>query len=152
MEALFSQISDMSVSASWLIIAVVFIRFLLQKAPKGFRYVLWALVAIRLVCPISIESDFSLIPSKETIESVGEAVKPIIPMNPSVSEGNGTVTNDNVQNNTVQNNSVQNQRPQNNATQENVVLYKNTSKNYVSQYESVPQEEDSLIKSIIMSK
>ena len=38
------------------------------------------------------------------------------------------------------------------ATQENVVLYKNTSQNYVSQYENVPQEEDSLIKSIIKSK
>ena len=38
------------------------------------------------------------------------------------------------------------------ATQENVVLYKKTSQNYVSQYDSVPQEETSLIKSIIMSK
>lgn len=38
------------------------------------------------------------------------------------------------------------------ATQENVVLYKNTSQNYVSQYESVPQEEESLIKSIMKSK
>lgn len=38
------------------------------------------------------------------------------------------------------------------ATQENVVLYKNTSQNYVSQYENVPQEEESLIKSIMKSK
>ncbi len=38
------------------------------------------------------------------------------------------------------------------ATQENVVLYKNTTQNYVSQYTDVPQEEDSLIKSIIKSK
>ena len=38
------------------------------------------------------------------------------------------------------------------ATQENVVLYKNTSQNYVSQYEEVPQETESLLKSIIKSK
>ena len=38
------------------------------------------------------------------------------------------------------------------ATQENVVLYKNTSQNYVSQYDDVPQEAESLIKSIIKSK
>jgi len=38
------------------------------------------------------------------------------------------------------------------ATQENVVLYKNTNQNYVSQYEKVPQEEDSFVKSIIKSK
>lgn len=38
------------------------------------------------------------------------------------------------------------------ATQENVVLYKNTTQNYVSQYTDVPQEEESLIKSIIKSK
>lgn len=38
------------------------------------------------------------------------------------------------------------------ATAENVVLYKNTHQNYVSQYEEVPQEEDSFVKSIIRSK
>ena len=38
------------------------------------------------------------------------------------------------------------------ATEENVVLYKNKSQNYVSQYEDVPQEEESLVKSIMKSK
>lgn len=38
------------------------------------------------------------------------------------------------------------------ATQENVVLYKNTTQNYVSQYEELPEEEESLIKSIVKSK
>ena len=37
------------------------------------------------------------------------------------------------------------------ATEENVVLYKNTKQNYVSQYDSVPQEEESLMKSILKS-
>ena len=38
------------------------------------------------------------------------------------------------------------------ATQENVVLYRNTSQNYVSQFENVPQEEDSLLKSILKAE
>ena len=38
------------------------------------------------------------------------------------------------------------------ATEENVVLYKNTSQNYVSQYGNVPQEEESLVQSIMKSK
>ncbi len=38
------------------------------------------------------------------------------------------------------------------ASKENVVLYENTSQNYVSQYEAVPEEEDTLIKSVIKSK
>lgn len=63
MEGVFLNILNMTISASWLILAVIIIRALLTKAPKGFRYVLWALVAIRLLCPFSIESAFSLIPS-----------------------------------------------------------------------------------------
>ena len=67
MEGLFLDILNMSISASWLILAVILVRFLLRKAPKGFRYALWALVAIRLICPFSIESAFSLIPSRQTL-------------------------------------------------------------------------------------
>lgn len=65
MTSLFLQILNMSMTASWLIVVVIFIRFLMQKAPKGIRYILWALVGIRLLCPFSIESALSLIPSAE---------------------------------------------------------------------------------------
>ena len=96
MEALFLQILNMSMSASWLIVAVIVIRFLLKNAPKGFRYVLWALVAVRLLCPTVIESDFSLVPSQNVIESVGEVIKPT---GPDISEeGNGS-SNDTTQEN-----------------------------------------------------
>ena len=57
----------MSISASWLVIAVLAVRFLLKKAPKWVNILLWGIVAVRLVCPISIESALSLIPSAETI-------------------------------------------------------------------------------------
>lgn len=66
MDGLFLEVLNMSVSASWLMLAVIVIRFFMGKAPKGLRYVLWALVGIRLLCPISIESTLSMIPSSET--------------------------------------------------------------------------------------
>lgn len=122
MEALFLQILSMSISASWLIVAVIVIRFLLKKAPKGFRYVLWALVAVRLLCPTFIESDLSLIPNQDMISDVGETVKPVVPMTPGISGGEHVgpgddAQNDNVQDNDAQNNVVQNQAPQWNAGQ-----------------------------------
>lgn len=67
MSEVFLKLLNMSITASWLILAVVIIRPLLKKAPKGINCVLWALVAIRLVCPISFQSALSLIPSSETI-------------------------------------------------------------------------------------
>jgi beta-lactamase regulating signal transducer with metallopeptidase domain len=66
-EAIFIKLLNMSISASWLILAVVLLRFILKRAPKSIRCILWVLVAIRLVCPFSFESFFSLIPSAETV-------------------------------------------------------------------------------------
>ena len=67
MEAIFLKILNMSISANWLIALVFVLRFLFRKAPKSFNYILWALVAIRLICPFTIESALSLIPSAETV-------------------------------------------------------------------------------------
>lgn len=67
MEALFLKLFNMSITASWLVLAVIVLRLLLKKAPKAFVCFLWLLVAIRLIFPISIESVVSLIPSTETI-------------------------------------------------------------------------------------
>lgn len=63
----FTHVFNLSVRASWLVLAVVCIRFLLKGAPKAFRCALWALVAVRLLCPISLESSISLVPSREVI-------------------------------------------------------------------------------------
>ena len=67
MEALFLKLINMSVTASWLVLAVVILRTLLKKAPKVITVFLWARVGIRLVCPFSFESVLSLIPSAETL-------------------------------------------------------------------------------------
>lgn len=67
MADLFLQILNMSISANWLILAVLVTRLLLKKAPKWITVALWGMVAIRLVCPVSIESALSLIPSAQTV-------------------------------------------------------------------------------------
>lgn len=69
MTNLFLKLVNMSVSAGWLIIAVVCARLLLKKAPKAVRLALWLIVGIRLVCPFTLESALSLIPSAETVPS-----------------------------------------------------------------------------------
>ena len=79
MEGVFLKILNMSISAGWLVLAVVVLRFALQKAPKALRVVLWGIVGLRLVWPFSIESILSLIPSKETVPpDIGMAATPAI--------------------------------------------------------------------------
>ena len=63
----FLKIVNMSISAGWLVLAVLVLRFALKKAPKWVNVLLWGIVAVRLICPFSIESALSLIPSRETI-------------------------------------------------------------------------------------
>ena len=67
MSELFLKIVNMSISASWVVIAVLTLRFCLKKAPKWVNVLLWGIVAVRMVFPFSIESVLSLIPSAETI-------------------------------------------------------------------------------------
>lgn len=69
MTTIFLEIFNISVMASWLTLAIVILRLIFKKAPKNFRMILWALVGIRLLCPFSLESTYSLTPSSETIPS-----------------------------------------------------------------------------------
>ena len=68
MDDVFLKLVNLSISASWLILAVLVLRVVLKKAPKWVMPLLWGVVALRLVCLFSIESALSLIPSAETIE------------------------------------------------------------------------------------
>ena len=52
---------NLSLTASFVILAVLLARFLLRKAPRVYSYALWAVVAFRLICPISFSSTFSLL-------------------------------------------------------------------------------------------
>lgn len=67
MSEFFLSVVNMSISASWIVLAVLLLRILLKKAPKWITVLLWAVVAIRLICPFTIESKVSLIPSAQTV-------------------------------------------------------------------------------------
>ena len=72
----FTDILNLSISASWLVLAIILMRLVLKRAPRAFHCCLWALVAIRLMCPISIESALSLIPSREVIPQAYLVMEP----------------------------------------------------------------------------
>ena len=98
MDTLFLKIVNMSIAASWLIFAVILSRVVLKKAPKWINVLLWGIVAVRLICPFTIESALSLIPSKETIPlNIGLDTAPTIDsginainnaVNPIISQSN----------------------------------------------------------------
>ena len=67
MSKLFLHLLNISITAGWIVLVVVLLRFVLKKAPKWIRVVLWGLVALRLMLPVSIESVTSLVPSAETV-------------------------------------------------------------------------------------
>jgi len=88
MENLFVTILNMSITASLVILAVLLARLLLRNAPKIFSYALWAVVLFRLLCPISIESDFSLIPIYSDLQVVYlTEPQEAAPAEPNVSTG-----------------------------------------------------------------
>ncbi|MFR8337621.1 MAG: M56 family metallopeptidase [Eisenbergiella massiliensis] len=59
---LFSQLISMGMTASWVILVVLAVRLLFQRLrlPKKYSYYLWAVPALRLICPVSVSSAFSL--------------------------------------------------------------------------------------------
>lgn len=67
MSKLFLHLLNISITAGWIVLVVVLLRFVLKKAPKWTRVVLWGLVALRLLLPVSIESPLSLVPSEQTV-------------------------------------------------------------------------------------
>ena len=86
MSAVFLKILNMSITASWMILAVVLLRLFLKKAPKWVNCLMWALVGVRLVCPFSFKSVTSLIPSAQTVPADIAAAE-----SPGVNTGIGAV-------------------------------------------------------------
>ena len=64
---IFLKVLNLAINASWLILAVIVVRFLLKKTPKWMICLLWGLVAVRLLCPFSLESTLSLLPSAKVV-------------------------------------------------------------------------------------
>lgn len=75
MTNLFLDLLNMSITAGYLVLTIAVVRLVFKKLPKWVNCLLWVLVGVRLICPVSFESGFSLIPSSQTVsvntESVG---------------------------------------------------------------------------------
>lgn len=86
----FLLILSRSITAGWVIAEVIVLRFFLRRAPKWLRCVMWAMVALRLACPFSFESSFSLIPGAENtlFAALYSAVEPGTGIDAGLSAGN----------------------------------------------------------------
>jgi beta-lactamase regulating signal transducer with metallopeptidase domain len=80
MEELFLKVLNMSITATYVLIAVLVLRLLLKRAPKWISCLLWCLVLFRLVCPISLSSAFSIFSRLGKTASAGSGIE-YIPMN-----------------------------------------------------------------------
>ncbi len=69
MTKVFLYLANRSIRVGFLILAVIGLRFLFRKLPKGPQLLLWAVVALRLAVPFSPESPWSLLPSAEPLSS-----------------------------------------------------------------------------------
>lgn len=79
MISVFLKLLNISITASWLLFAILVVRLFLRKAPKWTVCLLWVILAVRLVLPFSIESSFSLLPSAQVIpENIVQAEAPAI--------------------------------------------------------------------------
>ena len=105
MTDIFLKLLNISITAGYLVVAVILARTALKKAPKWVNCVLWAMVAVRLLLPISVESVLSLVPSVQTIPEdiavtsdpginsgliyLNDAINPVITekLSPHVTEG-----------------------------------------------------------------
>ena len=67
MAGIFLEVVNRSIAAGWLVLAVVLLRFVLRKGPKWINLLLWGMVALRLLFPVTIESSFILIPDARPI-------------------------------------------------------------------------------------
>ena len=79
MSDLVLKVVNMSISAGWIVLALLLIRLIFRKIPKWVNMLLWGLVAIRLLLPFSMQSAVSLIPDTNIVpETVIESPAPQI--------------------------------------------------------------------------
>lgn len=74
----FPDLMDINLTASIVIAFVLCVRQFLKRAPKIFSYALWAVVLLRLLVPVSIESPMSVVPERTEFSSMVE-VNEVLP-------------------------------------------------------------------------
>lgn len=77
LSTLFFRVMEMSITAIPVIVVVMFVRLLLKRLPKSFSYVLWALVAFRLIVPVSISSEISIFNLSARISNLNNRIETV---------------------------------------------------------------------------
>jgi len=93
MGEIFVELLNRSLTAGWLILAVLIVRLLFRRMPKWISCILWAVVAVRLIVPVSLESEYSLLPSAEPIRSSTLENGKLLPYIPSIESNYSVVEN-----------------------------------------------------------
>jgi len=88
MDKFFIEILNLSFTGSFIILAVILLRFIFKKAPKYLSLTFWALVFIKLLCPIKFESRLSLVPSSTVIPQ-----NIVYAQNPNITSGITVIDN-----------------------------------------------------------
>lgn len=138
MNEFFLKVLQMSLTAGYVIIAILLIRLPLKKVPKIFSYALWTLVLFRLLCPITLESPLSLLP-KATVTSTEFFVNNQILTEKNLSGANNNNMNPEMDskeyNKTLPNDTIANKEKTNPVNSENSLNLKNVgtilSLNYI---------------------
>lgn len=78
MERLFITVLNMSINATYLVIAVIFIKLVIKKSPRWFHCFLWALASARLIFPFSFKSRLSILPTDTPIPQLSNEVSPSV--------------------------------------------------------------------------
>jgi beta-lactamase regulating signal transducer with metallopeptidase domain len=74
MTQLFLSLLNVSFKASYIVLAILFIRFAFKRIPKSILCIMWSLVGIRLIMPVSIKSMFSLIPETDVSTNINQSI------------------------------------------------------------------------------
>lgn len=102
---IFDTIFNMSITGGYIIIAIIFARLIIRKAPKKFSYLLWSVAAFRLAVPVSFQSVFNLFSlnpfNNTTVQTTENGTLEYIP--PAANEL-PVLNNSNVISSTIQNN------------------------------------------------
>lgn len=77
LSTIFFRVMEMSITAIPVIVVVIIVRLLLKRLPKSFSYVLWALVAFRLIVPASISSEISIFNLSARISNLNNRIETV---------------------------------------------------------------------------
>ena len=78
MTDLFLKAINMSLTAVFLILAVILLRLIFKKAPKWISCLLWAIVAVRLLVPFTLETAYSVMPTAEPVKTYAQTSEPYV--------------------------------------------------------------------------